>query len=134
MKNTMKNTLKKIIFIVLGLSLFACCSEIFPARDFNIINNSSKTIYYGLSYSQTDFSLKSIDFVPGANGSTSHKIKSNGNNLARVGSSIMQVYIFDSDVIENNSWDTIVKYNKFLKRYQFTQNDLQKTNWELIYD
>ena len=91
------------------------------------------TIYYGLSYSQTDFSLKGIDFVPGANGNTSHKLEPNKNNLAGVGSSIMQVYIFDSDVIENEPWDTIVKYNKFLKRYQFTQSELEKMNWEINY-
>jgi hypothetical protein len=130
----MKNILKNILFLVFGLSLIACVSEKDNPRNFNIKNNSSKTIYYGLSYSQTDFSLKGIDFVPGANGNVSHKIKTNEQNTARVGSSIMQVYIFDSDVIESTPWDTIVKYNKFLKRYQFTQSELEKMNWEVIYD
>ena len=125
--------LKKIVLLVLGLSLFSCILESKYPRNFNIKNNSSMTIYYGLSYSQTDFSLKGIDFVPGANGNTSHKLEPNKNNLAGVGSSIMQVYIFDSDVIENEPWDTIVKYNKFLKRYQFTQSELEKMNWEINY-
>ena len=129
----MKKMLKNIVSFILGLSLYSCILESEYPRYFNIINNSSKPIYYGRSNSQTDFSLKGIDFVPGANGNTSLKIESKKNNLARVGSSIMQVYIFDSDVIENEPWDTIVKYNKILKRYQFTQSELEKMNWEINY-
>ena len=45
----------------------------------------------------------------------------------------MQIYIFDALVIEQTPWDTIVKYNKVLKRYQFTQTDLEKMNWEIKY-
>jgi hypothetical protein len=130
----MKSILRTVILLTFGLGLIACCSESSCQKYFNIKNNSAKSIYHGLSYSQTDFSLKSIDFVPGANGNTSLKIKSNGNDLARVGSSTMQVYIFDADVIENTPWDTIVKYNMVLKRYQFTESELEQKDWEIIYD
>lgn len=130
----MKSTLKKLIFLTIALNLIACSTESQCQRYFNIINNSSKPIYHGLAYGYTDASLNNIDFVPGANGNTSLKIEPNKNNLARVGSSTMQVFIFDADVIEKTHWDTIVKYNLVLKHYQFTRNDLERMDCEIIYD
>lgn len=130
----MKNIFKKIVFLTLVFSLFAFSCENDCIKYFDVKNNSNRTIYYGLSYSQTDFTLKGIDFIPGVNGNKSHKMTPGASNLARVGSSIIQVYIFDSDIIENTPWDTIVKYNMFLKRYQFTEAELEKMNYEIIYD
>jgi hypothetical protein len=46
----------------------------------------------------------------------------------------MLLFIFDADVIEKTPWDTIVKYDMFLKRYQFTKDELEKMNWEIVYD
>ncbi|MDA9111599.1 hypothetical protein N9J39_01835 [Flavicella sp.] len=132
---TMINALKKSIFLAMVLIVTTSCKEITGnLKYYNIKNNSSRAIYYGLVYLYTDSNLKNIEFVPGVDGNTSHKIKPNGQNMAKVGSSNMQIFIFDADIIENTPWDTIVKYNMVLKRYQFTESELEQMDWEIIYD
>ena len=45
----------------------------------------------------------------------------------------MQMFILDADVVENEPWDSIVVHYKVLKRYQFTEQDLQNHSWTLTY-
>ncbi|MBF4472950.1 MULTISPECIES: hypothetical protein [Flavobacterium] len=132
----MKNTLKKIIFLAIGLSLIACSSERNVPFYFNFKNNTGKLIYWGMSYSYPDTSLKNIENVPSKN--TAYKIypgKTEAFSTSILSfNATAQIFIFDSDVIEKTPWDSIVKYNIVLKRYQFTQSELEKMNWEIIYD
>jgi hypothetical protein len=133
----MKNILKKIIFLSLGLGLIASCLPTNRIINYGLKNNSDKLIYYGYSFSYPDISLKSItEFVPKKN--SAYRIDPGRVQSQSLGyfvrNSTMQIFIFDADVIEKTPWDTIVKYNKFLKRYQFTQSELEKMNYEIIYD
>ena len=65
----------KIFFCSIWI-IISCVSEKNNPRYFNIINNLNNSIYYGSSYSQSDFSLKSIDFIPRSNSIESLKIES----------------------------------------------------------
>lgn len=134
----MKNILKKILFLSLGLGLIASC--VLPTNriiNYDLKNNTNKLIYYGYSFSYPDISLKGIiEFVPRIN--SAYQIAPGRVQAQSLGdfsrNSTMQIFIFDADVIEKTPWDTVVKYNMFLKRYQFTEAELQKMNWEIIYD
>jgi hypothetical protein len=132
----MKNIITKISFLILGLVLIVSCTETKNPVYFDIKNNTSKPIYNGFSYSYPDTRLKGIVNLPTKG--TAYKIypgKVEATPLSLFNyNSTMQVFIVDVDVIETTPWDTIVKYNKILKRYQFTQSELEKMNYEIIYD
>lgn len=128
----MKYILKILISLTIFLSLLACCSEGNYRKYFDLKNNSVKSIYHGVSYSYPDISLKSMKkeetFIIPPRDVYQLAVASFLRNPT------IQVFIFDADVIENTPWDTIVKYNMVLKHYQFTERELEKMNWEIIYD
>jgi len=43
------------------------------------------------------------------------------------------MFIFDAHTIETTPWDSIVKHNMILKRYQLTKTDMEKSNWTITY-
>jgi hypothetical protein len=45
----------------------------------------------------------------------------------------ISTYIFDAHIIETNSWDTVKIYKKYLKRYDYSLQDIQLKNWTVIY-
>jgi hypothetical protein len=128
----MKNIITKISFLILGLILIVSCTETKNPVYFDLKNNSAKSIYHGVSYLYPDTSLKNIKkeetFIISSGKVYPFVITGFTRNPT------MQIFIFDADVIESTPWDTIVKYNKFLKRYQFTKAELEKMNWDIIYD
>lgn len=133
----MKNILKKIIFLTIGLSLITSCIPTKNIINYDLKNYSGKLIYYGYSFSYPDISLKGItEFVPKKN--SAYQIEPGRVQAQSLGDFVrnptLQIFIFDSDVIEKTPWDTIVKYNMFLKRYQFTEAELAKMNYDIIYD
>jgi len=42
-------------------------------------------------------------------------------------------FIYDANLLETTSWDTIVKYYMILKRYDLTIEDLQRSDWTITY-
>ena len=106
-------------------------------RYFELVNNSTTDIYYGLSYSYPDTGLNKIEDIP-YNGKIALIVKSQSSaNVATVSlsvDSIMQIFIFDSRVIENYSLDSIKVHNKVLKRIEYTKSYLQKQNWKIIFN
>jgi hypothetical protein len=100
-------------------------------------NKSNKNIYYGLSSSYPDTSLTKIEDHPGNNGSIAYKVRIGNETTLPAAffalNSTMQLFIFDADIIENNPWDSIAKYNRILKRYQYTESDMQKCDWTISY-
>jgi hypothetical protein len=46
---------------------------------------------------------------------------------------VMMLFFFDKEVIENTSWETIVKDRMYLKKYDLTLEDLQNNNWTITY-
>ena len=103
-----------------------------------IQNNSDKNIYFnsGSGTPQIGFGynpLKSGDYfkiVPNASksdifgrdrGCYEDLFKENNNKLYYL--------LYDEQVLLNEPWDTIVKYDKVLKRYSFTVEQMQSANW-----
>ena len=134
----MKNMIKYLIFFTFFVSLCSSsCDKSEMYQKIYLKNNSSKTIFYGLSYEYPDTTLRKLSFFPGQEGNVSHKIKSGEQALMRashfVHNPTLQLFIFDADVIEHESMDSIVAHYKVLKRYQFTESDMEKVNWTISY-
>ncbi|MDD4921017.1 MAG: hypothetical protein PHS30_00915 [Bacteroidales bacterium] len=129
MKRMINNLLLLTMFVLLSGS--CCCDE---GHHVALKNNSDKTIYYGLSYSYPDTSL--IDFVHRGNQAYKMVSGEQANIIpeSRFNScSTIQFFIFDADVIEHESWDSIDAHYKILKRYTFTQRDMERMNWTITY-
>lgn len=132
----MKKMIKYLAFILLTICLFGC-----PGNDdykmIYIKNNSDKTVYYGFSYAYPDTGLKQIGQFPGEDGNISHRLNS-GEQGFGFGSSldinpILQLYIFDADVIEREPKDSVIAHYKVLKRYQFDKAKLDEIGWTITY-
>ncbi len=46
----------------------------------------------------------------------------------------LYVFVFDSQVLEANTWDDVKTNNLVLKRYDLTLQDLKNSNWTITYD
>lgn len=130
-----KNLMLLTIFVSLGAS---CCNNKEELHRYIYLKNSTnKTIYYGLSYSYPDTSLKKIEDVPGNKGSIAYRINAGEQTTLPAASfaynTTMQLFIFDANTIEYSQWDSIVAHHMVLKRYQFTESDMQKMNWTITY-
>ena len=133
----MKNILKRLIFLLAGFSLIISCEEIFGIRYFNVENRTNKHVYTRYSFVYPDVSLKGIDYRPELKWD-SYKIEPGQIENAPLSffsyNKTVQLFIFDAEEVQKTPWDTIVKYNRYLKHYQFTESELEKMNWEIIYD
>ncbi len=129
------NLILLTMFVCLNAS--SCNNKEELHRYIYLKNSSGNTIYYGLSYTYPDTSINKISQVPGNNGSIAHKIPSGGQSTLPAASfaynPTMQLFIFDSNTIENTLWDSIVARRMVLKRYQFTESDVQQINWTITY-
>ena len=134
----MKNRIKYLIFFTFFVSLCSSsCHKSEMYRRIYVKNDSKKPVYSGVSYSYPDTSLSKIEDFPGQNGSIAYKIRPGEqdfmNAAAFVYNPTMQLFIFDADIIENEPMDSIVAHYKVLKRYQFTESDMEKVNWTISY-
>jgi hypothetical protein len=133
----MKNLIKLLVLV----SFFVCngfsgCKEN-QHRYIYVQNNSGMAIYYGLSYSYPDTSLTKVGDIPGNNGSVAYKVYA-GEEITLYAAAFavnptMQMFLLDAGVVEKEPWDSIVKYNKVLRRYQYTESDMEKWNWRITY-
>lgn len=116
--------------IFVGLNISSCDRNKEGHKYIYIKNNLNKAIYYRFSYTFPDTTLKNSD-------NNNYKINP-GVQIYTTASSFVynptiQLFIFDADVVEKEPWDSIVIHYKVLKRYQFTEGDLQKNNWTITY-
>ena len=133
----MKYKMGSFIFMIIVAFIISGCPDEDVHRYIYLQNKSSETIYYGLSASYPDTSLTNIEDHPGNNGSIAYRVESNDETTLPAAffalNSTLQLFIFDANVIENNPWDSIAKYGMVLKRYQFTELDMEKSNWTISY-
>jgi len=134
MKKKLLILIMPILFI--GLNSSSCKDEDDPVH-LKIKNNSNFSIYYALSYSYPDTALNRITDIPNDNENKTSKINANDSISVRTGflaiSPITQMFIFDAKTIENTPWDSIVKHNMVLKRYQLTKSDVKNSGWTITY-
>ncbi|MEO8147104.1 MAG: hypothetical protein ABI723_05665 [Bacteroidia bacterium] len=125
-----------ILFVlIIGLVITSCHKEN-QGQNIYVKNNSSEAIYYLESFSFPDSTLKGNEIEKPGEGD---KIKPSEEGAIIAGRGVFglnatfQVFIFSADTIEKEPWDTIVAQYKILKRYQFTETDLETSNWTVTY-
>lgn len=137
----MKSTLKTIYLSVFLLIIFTSC-DYYDAR-LQIVNKTNKAICFDI---QHDTVLKYPDinhkeyylsekissgetkncFLPGATDAWEQFIYDSKD-------STMSLFIFDVDTVLKFNWDTIRKYNKYIKRYDLKVESLKKSNWTITF-
>ena len=126
----MKNITNLITLITLfvSLSVSGCHKE--KHRYIYVKNSSNKAIYHRFSFAYPDTTLKNSD-------PNNYKINSESKAVTIASvfayNPTLQLFIFDADVIEKNPWDSVVAQRMILKRYQFTESDMEKMNWTITY-
>lgn len=50
-----------------------------------------------------------------------------------IASDTLLVYVFDAQVLESTSWDTVISQHLILKRYDLSLDDLELSNWAITY-
>ncbi len=116
------------------LMLFICmtflygCPNIDDAKyKFKIRNQSTDSIYfyqtenfdYFPEYLNSGFIIAPNNQVPSATNFSYGKI---------------YVWIFDKNIIDNNVFKDVINNDMYLKRYELTLDDLQRMNWEIVYN
>ena len=48
-------------------------------------------------------------------------------------SDTFMIYVFDANILNTIPWDTIRKYDMYLKRYDLSLQDLKNSNWTITY-
>lgn len=104
-----------------------------------LTNNSPSAIYSGWS---TDSTLINLVHPPAVDPAT---YKCAANSQKRYGyrrdcfedemqaGGLLHIFIFDADVLEANSWQTVKENYMLLKRYSLTKAQLDSINWNIAY-
>ena len=130
------NYIKRITILVLVLSLFCAC----PDKDKDNIdaticikNNTNKDIYflYRGSISILD-RAPTRDFLIISNGTLEFGGYFKGRNYSN--NDKLYIWLFDRKLIDSIPWGQVKRDNLYLKRYDLTTQDLERMNWEIIYD
>ena len=123
------NCIKKIIILVLvSFLLYACPEPIETYPTIFIKNKSDKDIYF---WARGKSPI--LDWKPNNNFLI---IKNQIGTLEGDNSGTYTIYIwlFDRKLIDSIPWEQVKRKNLYLKRYDLTTQDLERMNWEIIYD
>jgi len=137
----MKNLLFVFCFIVFNASTCVMDGDKVPPDDAFLFveNNSSMDILFVLSF-DNDTLLKEFRFLKDnvqmelATILAYKKSKDIGCEkefLLKGG--IYNLFLFDKQTVIEQPWDTIVKNNMILKRYDLSLEDLNSMNWTITY-
>lgn len=129
--------MKKIFYLCFSLLLMSStCSKDEPCQASTTINNNSqKTIYFS---SRT---INELGDRPDLN-SVTYKIDPNTSRkyggpkcaeekFKETGK--VYYFIFDEQVLLNNTWEDVVANDLVLKRYELSLQDLKNSNWIISY-
>jgi hypothetical protein len=130
--------LKKIVYMVclsyFFLQISSACNEEKLQQSITIQNNSSDSIcfLYTEKYPDTLIDCKLVQRGLGPKQEYKLELR-NGweNEFSRI--HVLQIFIIDLNIVRTEPCDTIRKYNKILKRYQLTLDDVEKINWTITY-
>jgi hypothetical protein len=129
-----------IVFLCL-ITLSSTCKKDEEDLKLRVRNNSNSTIYmsWGTWYPDTSFSrILNPNRNPQCSKIEPQSLQDNHYNsptssLFNENMDTLMVFIFDSNIIENKNWDTIVKNYMILKRYDLSLFDLEGMNWTITY-
>jgi len=152
--------MKKIVVVFLFMTLLSKCAD--KRCTISVLNNTNQTIYVdysfidSLHFSQTDDvfldqNRKSYDtayvFPNGTVSYSSNRAEPDSlaylifsgtrerifqNNNCVDGK--LRLYIFKEETIRNYSWETICKYQMYEKKLTFSEEELRRSNWTVVYE
>ena len=121
--------MKKVLFSFCSvIVLFGSCN-----RDrwhfFNMHNDSNISIRVCGAYILPETmlpekQLKSIKILPRSNSEINCRLFDDDDYCMRLKDEKVTLWVFDDNVFQTIPWDTIRKYNMFLKRYEFNRQEL----------
>jgi len=125
--------MKYCTFLIL-LLFFANCRNENLHYDLIIKNNFSESICasYSQVFPDTTIDCRIINFNIDAGGKYQLTIRNGWENEFKR-KSVLQIFVYDGNICKTEMCDTIKKYNKILKRYQLTLNDIESMNWIVNY-
>lgn len=134
----MKKTILILIILPLIMTSFQCAKDNDNCHKNIIIeNNSDKTLRIFSSLEYPDSTLKSN------NEATLYPIEPHSSYLDYWGCvenvfrrnkhGVLLYFIIDNEILKNNPMDTIVEYKMYIKKYDLTEESLQKMNWTITY-
>ena len=145
MRNNKKlklQVMKKIFLTVLTILILSCGAEkdtVDCHSAVAITNKSNKIIYfYAGSLPETNYNpTKSGDYFKIIPGATKYdpfgRDKGCYEELFSENNNKLYYLIFDEQVLLNNTWEDIKTNDKVLKRYSFTVQEMQASNWTITY-
>ena len=138
----MKKNSLLIVISILWLSTANSCRRDDYHKTIHFINNSSKDVYI---YSNSNSNYSDDFWIPGllVFQASSWKVESNEKNSSGIYSQDcleyhlskknVVVYVFDAEVLETVSRDTIIKYRMALEIYHPSLEEMEKSVWTIIY-
>lgn len=134
--------MKYILIIILNLIVFQSCSPQDDChKNLKIYNNSNIDIYFYTGKSSTllgngpyvnetagDFIEANSYRNSGYSTCIENSVDENGNK------DTLYVWFFDSNVLENTNWETVVSENQFLEKKAFSIEELNNLNWTISYN
>jgi len=137
--------MKKGILLLTGFLVFVlifnkCSKDDNCHQDIYVLNNTSRFIYiYNGFYPDT--SIRISNPFPGNQHLKTKPYSKNSISTRYCYDRIMQyldsdtisVFIFDAQIVETVTWDTIRKNYMILKRYDLSYPDLVRLNWQITY-
>lgn len=126
--------MKKLVYLLLFSLLFSCPSDNdYDKEDYlTIKNNSTYNVYrYSGGYEPI------LNVVPPVENSlilaNSEVIISEVYKRLLSDGETWYIWLFDQEVVNNNSWEDIVENDMYLIRYDLTLQNLIDMNWEIDY-
>ncbi len=134
--------MKHISYLLLLICLLSSCFDKIDRRNIKIVNKSDKIIYclsgfedsipgYYLGSTYENFEKKykieinDYGFI--------HEKVSNWNDYIK-GYGYLRIFILTQDTIDKYSLKETIRNNKYSKLYRLTIEDLDKGNWQIIYN
>lgn len=125
---------------------FTCKKENNCHKRISFINNTNKDVYViknTLGYPDTNYyhydpspTLSQKEYKVNSNTSTNSPLQLLAcyeDVMKEKKSDTLMVFVFDAQLLETISWDTVKAKNLYLKRYDLSLQDLQKNNWTIRY-
>jgi hypothetical protein len=144
MKN-FKGTLSVMATIVMVLTMsFSCEDKLFPRISIGVINDSDHDIQYlttiyepeGLIYPDTilPITLSPPFSLSKSKNSSYLDFNMTGKDLfSGIPSDTLSMYIFHTDTLALQDWETITADYNVLVRYDLSFEDLERLDWKVFY-
>jgi hypothetical protein len=130
--------IKKLSFVILILSFLilikGCPIDIIPTyKDITVINNSDKIVAIFIT-NEDHITGNSCHYRDSLLPGSIRKYSDPASHMyLEIDTMKNYLYVMETRIIYSLPWDTVKKYNMYLKRTVFTKKSLDSTGWVLTY-